>query len=203
MADKTFSSLIRGEFSAAQIRNGTQYFLGGHVKVVEATNDRMHCTVRGSAAEPYDVVFDWTKTRGERIASICTCPAWDDSGICKHQFAAAMMVDLQSQAPAKVLAHSELHLEPSEALLEEFGLEDDYADDEYYDDDDDDDQDDRTQILAKHLAKSLTARPTPPVSQSKTNSDSAIVPQPWSWQQVLKANAPCCGPNRRCSRAPR
>lgn len=186
MADKTFSSLIRGEFSAAQIRNGTQYFYGGHVKVVDATNDRVHCNVRGSASEPYDVVFDWTKSDGTRVASICTCPAWDDHGICKHQFAAAMMVDLQSQAPAKVLAHSELHLEPSEALLDEFGLEDDYADDVYYDDD----EDDRTEIIAKHLAKSLAARPTPPAAKSKTQSDSAIAPKPWSWQQVLKANAP-------------
>ncbi|MBL8827152.1 MAG: SNF2 helicase associated domain-containing protein [Planctomycetaceae bacterium] len=186
MADKTFSSLIRGEFSKAHIRNGEQYFFGGHVKLVEAADDHVHYTVSGSAADPYDVVFAWESSRGGRIASICTCPAWEDWGICKHQFAAALMVDLNSQAPASVLAHAELHLEPSEALLREFGLEDDYADDY----DDDEDVDDRTEIIAEHLAKSLTARPASTASKSKTKSDSTIAPKPWSWQQILKANAP-------------
>ncbi len=189
MADKSFTKLIRSEFSSAQIRNGEQYFFGGRVKIVDAKNHRVHYSVSGTAAEPYDVVFDWGHSRGSRIASVCTCPAWDDNGICKHQYAAALMVDLKSQAPAKVLAQNELFLEPSDALLEEFGLEDDYS---VYDDDDEADYDDdeRTEIVAEHLENRFNDGSAAAKSKATPKSGKGTKPTLQPWQQILKANAP-------------
>ncbi len=104
-----------GEFDRRDWRRGEEYFRRGavHISCYYATG--LDAKVQGSAASPYDVRLDWSDTGGgsDVLVVHCSCPRFDDMGLCKHVAAAIHAVDAAGIGEA-VPGKRPLKLEPEE-----------------------------------------------------------------------------------------
>ncbi len=107
-----------GEFDRRDWQRGEEYFRSGAVHIVEHSPTWLAAEVQGSAASPYDVRLDWSDTaRDSNILLVhCSCPRFDDMGLCKHVAAvihAAEAEGIDEAVPGK----RPLILEPEEGVL--------------------------------------------------------------------------------------
>lgn len=70
---------------------GQQYFRRGVVRIVAVDEDGITATVRGS--ETYEVRL--SPDANGRLEHSCTCPAWENYGVCKHVWATLLAADAQ------------------------------------------------------------------------------------------------------------
>lgn len=186
MADTSFAQLARYNFDAADIRNGEAYFYSGRVKLDHQDDSCAHYKVRGSTDQPYDVIFNWRSGHHEEVASACSCRRWDEAGICKHLYAAAMQADFSGHVPAPILKWREIDLVPSDELLIEHGAREfDEAFDYEEDDFDSDQRRQMTQRLKKIPPATSGSRSQGGATSNGKRSKSASP----EWQEILKKNA--------------
>ncbi|MGM9639851.1 MAG: SNF2 helicase associated domain-containing protein [Faecousia sp.] len=96
MLDLEFQD-IPALFSSSDYTRGMQYYrqkrVSGMTETVSNGLTRVDCTVRGT--QTYQVMF--RESPGEELAVRCTCPRFQDVGICKH-LAAAMIAYVKGPA---------------------------------------------------------------------------------------------------------
>ena len=116
-------------------RRGEEYFRQGAVEIVGHGLTGLKATVQGSASAPYIVELDWSEATQETLFVSCSCPRFDDWGMCKHVVATILAADAAGLGKS-VPGRTTLYLETSAAALERFADadEDEYA---FYDEDED------------------------------------------------------------------
>jgi uncharacterized Zn finger protein len=72
---------------------GVAYAEQGQIGILAIAEDRVIAEAYGT--EVYSVRLTGAK---KRIAGTCTCPAFDDSGFCKHMVAAMLVTNAQLEA---------------------------------------------------------------------------------------------------------
>lgn len=151
-------------FSASDVRKGTQYFKQGSVKILSQDEFGLDAAVQGSQRSPYNVELDWLNVKSNQAILIsCTCPRFGEMSKCKHVVAtmlAADAADLDKYIPGK----GRLYLDYDD---------DDDGYDSYHDDEDNWEEDDWEEDDAAYHAPSrpqhggnLKAKP----SAAKTSS---------------------------------
>jgi len=84
----------------SRVTEGQRYFRRGAVRIESLQADAVFARVQGSRPAPYDVRVEWqlaTGSTGVRVA--CTCPNFDDSGVCKHIWALLHAIDATVEDP--------------------------------------------------------------------------------------------------------
>ncbi len=167
-------------------RRGEEYFRRGAVEIVNQGLTGLTAAVQGSASVPYIVELDWSKATQETLFVSCSCPRFDDVGVCKHVFATILAADAAGLGES-VPGRTALYLEPSAAALERFAdaNEDEYA----FDDDGDDDGGTRRPSNAGSAGGYLTRinhRP-PNVLKAAQPSRKAKSPPVSQWKKTLSA----------------
>ncbi len=117
------------DFSSAVRTGGQRYFFDGQVALLESPQGQLHAIVSGGAV--YRVYLDWVFEPGE-LAVWCTCPFFDDKGLCKHIWATILAADQKGIGPK---GRGRLDLVPTEPDDE------DMDDDSWIDDDDFEEED--------------------------------------------------------------
>ncbi len=104
-------------------RRGQEYADSGAVEIMRQQGASLAAEVQGSAINPYLVRLDWSEADQHTLLVYCSCPRFDDVGICKH--VAATIIAASNQFGLKVPGKGKLFLEPLEvdAPLDE---DDDY-----------------------------------------------------------------------------
>jgi len=83
------------EFSNRDWQRGTEYFRAGAVSIVSHGPTTLHAEVEGSSYSSYRVQLDWSKA-GKRVLAVdCSCPRFDDVGMCKHVAAVIQAADAE------------------------------------------------------------------------------------------------------------
>ncbi len=121
------------EFEPRDWRRGVEYFQRGSVFLVEQRGSSFYAEVEGSAAEPYEVMLDWSEVELGSLIVECSCPRFADGANCKHIAAAILKADA---AGVRVPGRGSLSLD-IRAFADD-RLDD--PDDEYAIDGDDDDE---------------------------------------------------------------
>ena len=170
----------------APIGGGEEYFRRGAVEIVNQGLTGLTAAVQGSASVPYIVELDWSKATRETLFVSCSCPRFDDVGVCKHVFATILAADAAGLGES-VPGRTALYLEPNAAALERFAdaNEDEYA----FDDDGDDDGGTRRPSNAGSAGGYLTHinhRP-PNVLKAAQPSRKAKSPPVSQWKKTLSA----------------
>jgi superfamily II DNA or RNA helicase len=152
----SLTTRFAGEFEDSIRLRGANYFRDGRVSILSASADCIMATVRGSGR--YRVELE---CEGRKVHASCTCPFFD-VGLCKHIWAALLMVDQRRLLPGEDL---EL-VRPDTEDIEDDDIDYDGVDD---DDNDDADQDDagappypglgRTPPQARHSAPRRPGKP--------------------------------------------
>jgi superfamily II DNA or RNA helicase len=114
---------------------GEEYFRRGAVEIIDPALTGLKAAVQGSASDPYIVELDWSKATQETLFVSCSCPRFDDVGVCKHIIATILAADAAGLGKS-VPGRTTLYFETSAAALERFADadEDEYA---YHDEDED------------------------------------------------------------------
>ncbi|HXY34235.1 MAG TPA: SNF2-related protein [Planctomycetaceae bacterium] len=87
------------EFNRQDWARGVEYFESGAVSITAQSNDGLEALVRGSRRSPYRVRLDWTHAKESRLHVNCTCPRFEDIGVCKHLAATILAADAQNVGP--------------------------------------------------------------------------------------------------------
>ncbi len=93
-------------------RRGEEYFRRGAVEIVNQGLTGLTAAVQGSASVPYIVELDWSKATQETLFVSCSCPRFDDVGVCKHVFATILAADAAGLGES-VPGRTALYLEPA------------------------------------------------------------------------------------------
>lgn len=104
-----------GEFDRRDWQRGEEYFRSGAVHIAEHYPTGLDAEVQGSAASPYDVRLDWSEIGRDSNTLLvhCSCPRFDDMGLCKHLAAVILAADAEGIGDA-VPGNRPLFLEPEE-----------------------------------------------------------------------------------------
>ncbi len=87
----SLASLVESDFTPEVRQRGDEYFAAGRVKEVE----RGDCDVvyRVSGSQVYSVELDWSQADEGLMHAGCDCPYYDETGVCKHVWAALRQAD--------------------------------------------------------------------------------------------------------------
>lgn len=88
----SLAQACREVFPVRDRQRGEEYFAEELVEVIDQGDRTAECEVEGSDYEPYTVELDWRDLKAG-VAGSCTCPRFDDAGICKHLWAALRTID--------------------------------------------------------------------------------------------------------------
>jgi superfamily II DNA or RNA helicase len=83
-------------FEARDWRRGADYFQSGAVSIFEQRSDGLRAKVQGTERSPYRVALDWSRAKQNQLLVHCSCPRFDDVGLCKHVAATILAADDQS-----------------------------------------------------------------------------------------------------------
>jgi hypothetical protein len=83
-------------FGRRDWRRGADYFQSGAVSIFEQRSDGLRAKVQGSERSPYRVALDWSRARLNQLLVDCSCPRFDDVGLCKHVAATILAADDQN-----------------------------------------------------------------------------------------------------------
>ena len=81
------------EFDSRDWRRGQEYFQRGAVSIYDQDSASLEAGVKGSDPRPYDVRIDWSQARKKTLRVYCSCPRFDDVGLCKHVAATILAAD--------------------------------------------------------------------------------------------------------------
>jgi superfamily II DNA or RNA helicase len=140
----SLAEAVRREFSTQDRQRGEAYLRGKRVKLLASTETGCRFSVQGSTRTPYAVNLDWSDL-ADGVEGECSCPQFEQAGICKHVWAALCTADKLGLTPTSGV--------PTE--LNFFQRDDwDDADEEndYYDDHD---VDQKPLALIQRMAKGL------------------------------------------------
>lgn len=121
------------EFDPRDWVRGQQYFKDGSVSIVELERTSLLAEVQGSQRKPYEVYLDWANARRGRLDVKCTCPRFEDIGLCKHVAAVIVAADADG-AGSGVPGRGSLLLEPLDPDFDDLEEADDSWDDSQSDD---------------------------------------------------------------------
>ncbi|MGO8751936.1 MAG: SNF2-related protein [Thermoguttaceae bacterium] len=117
----------------SQVRSrGEQYVRENRVHFQTVYDDAVAVAVSGDSGE-YEVLLDWSEARKGFVEATCTCPYFEDHGLCKHIWATIRKADAQGIGPR----NGKRRLSVLEGDLDD--KEDEGAADFWDSDDDDDD----------------------------------------------------------------
>lgn len=167
----SLAGCCRSTFSAKDMRNGADYFASGAVQIVGIDGTMLEALVYGSEDEPYQVILDWGHADSRTLEAACSCPRFDDTGICKHLFAVMLAADEQKLSPPEI---------DGRFRLCDLGEADELDDEE--DNDEADDEIDRT------LQYVAPKKPGTKAKAPKADDDERGVPrlQPNLWKKQFK-----------------
>ncbi len=181
LADRCISYFDSGVRS-----RGQQYFREDRVTLRTPGRSDVRAFVHGEAE--YEVVLDWGFSR-EQLAVCCTCPYYDEHGVCKHIWATVLAADARGAGPRGKNRLDLLAMDP-----EDYD-DDDFDDDLWIDDDEpDDDDDDDPRFLPRGKAgrrvpaSTKSGRRPPPrvlAPSSGLRRPGAPPPPKPKWQQQL------------------
>ena len=159
-------------------------FSSGAVEIIDPGLTGLKATVQGSASAPYIVELDWSKATQETLFVSCSCPRFDDMGVCKHVVATILAADATGLGKS-VPGRTTLYLETSAAALEKFA---DADEDEYADDDDEDGSTRRPSFTVSTGGRLARISPRPPnVLKTAQRSRKAKRPPASQWKKTLAA----------------
>ena len=166
-------------------QRGQEYFRRGTVKIVDHGPTDLKAAVQGSASDPYIVELDWSKATQETSFVSCSCPRFDDIGVCKHVVATILAAD-EAGFGETVPGRATLCLETSPAALERFA---DADEDEHAFHDDEEDEDAGTQRSSAKVStvgRVYHVSPGPPyVLQAVEPGRKAKRPAVSQWKKTL------------------
>lgn len=119
------------EFSEDVKQRGKRYFQERRVNIVSVADKTICAVVSGNSN--YEVMVDWNEASSDDcLEASCTCPYFEDNGLCKHIWATMLAADAKGVGPAS--GKRRLY------VVEANGNQDDEDEDD--EDDDDEDLDD-------------------------------------------------------------
>ncbi len=124
----SLAEAVRSEFSTKDRQRGEAYLRGRRVKLLASTETGCRFSVQGSARTPYDVDLDWSELP-DGVEGVCSCPQFEEAGICKHVWAALCTADKLGLTPTSGLPQ-EVDFYTPETWTAPYEDEDDYDDDE-------------------------------------------------------------------------
>ena len=93
-------SRCRGNFGKSVSRRGEDYYRRHAVKITAQHGMSLHARVRrGSSPSPYEVDLDWSYAEEGTMLASCSCPRFEDLGVCKHIVATLMAADAEDLGP--------------------------------------------------------------------------------------------------------
>ncbi len=116
------------DFDGRDWRRGKEYFETGAISIHHETGTGLTATVRGTAPAPYSVSLDWSHARERTLFVYCSCPRFDDVGLCKHVAATILSADEQGFGRV-VPGTGVLFLEPLDVEPDDRSGGDRYGDD--------------------------------------------------------------------------
>jgi len=83
------------EFDGGVRSRGEEYFHAGRVELSILSDGFVTADVAGSGRYYYAVLLQWQPEAGARIVADCTCPYFEDRGLCKHIWATILAADAE------------------------------------------------------------------------------------------------------------
>jgi superfamily II DNA or RNA helicase len=77
---------------------GQRYFHERRVRLGSTDGETVRAAVAGSSGD-YEVLLDWSDARNGIVESSCTCPYFEDQGLCKHIWATMLAADARGLGP--------------------------------------------------------------------------------------------------------
>ena len=93
-----FADRCSREFEPQVQSRGERYFHEGRVRLGSADGETVRAAVAGSSGD-YEVLLDWSDARSGIVESSCTCPYFEDRGLCKHIWATMLAADARGVGP--------------------------------------------------------------------------------------------------------
>jgi superfamily II DNA or RNA helicase len=104
------------EFERRDWNRGQEYFQRRKVAIIDIGESYLEAEVRGSAPQPYTVRLDWSSAETLTLGVECSCPRFDDVGICKHVAAVILQADAEDVG-LSIIDYGLLDLEPIDASV--------------------------------------------------------------------------------------
>jgi len=76
---------------------GQDYADHGHIALLSVNDEGILAAAFGT--DDYTV---WLKPQGRRVSGHCSCPAFEDSGLCKHMVATALIANEADAVPDRI-----------------------------------------------------------------------------------------------------
>ena len=86
------------DFDPGVVARGAAYFRQGRIVPGPAINDALLAIVKGTSGA-YQVLLDWSDVSSGIVEAACTCPYFDDVGLCKHIWATMLAADARGLGP--------------------------------------------------------------------------------------------------------
>jgi len=183
-----FANRCSFEFKSDVKTRGEQYYREDRVQLATVASHRVAAVVSGGSGD-YEVVVDWSENERSYVEASCTCPYFDDHGLCKHIWATMLDADAKGIGPRRgsgqltvFEADSDEDDDQDDDWEPEYDLLDEPDDDDQDDDDqDDDDQDDDEGPGWSHRSGGRDARR----SSWQGMAQGRRSPRPTGWRQQL------------------
>jgi len=119
------------EFDGKVQSRGKEYYQTGRVHVMACAIDFIMADIAGSG-QPYEVLIQWELRADGLVKAECTCPYFEDRGLCKHIWATILAADARGLG-ATIQGSSQLSVIQSDLEDEEveFGFWDDQNPDSF------------------------------------------------------------------------